>query len=514
MTTSAIAELPFTRHRLPNGLRVVLHPDRSLPLVAVNLWYHVGSKNERPGRTGFAHLFEHMLFQGSEHVPTNGHFRYVQQVGGVANGSTWYDRTNYYETLPAHHLDLALWLESDRMGFLLPAITAENLETQRQVVMNERRQRVENQPYGLAGERHRELLYPGDHPYHWPVIGYMDDIAAATLEEVRAFFRTYYTPNNAVLTLAGDFAPDEALARIEAYFGEIPSGPPLPALPGSVRQPPPLPADRAARRTVLSDDVRLPRVYMGWRTPAFGEPLWYAADLLALILAAGKSSRLYRDLVYERQIAQDVNAYVNPFEAVGDFMVVATVRPGVEPAVVEEALGAHVRRLAAEPPSPAEMAAARSRILTDFWSGLEQLSNRADSFSQYTTYFDDPGRLAGEAERYRSLEAADVQALASRYLGEDLGVVVTVMPKADVAQAAVEAASPTAAAPPSSPAASESPARPEPPAPSAPPSPSEPPAPSGPPPSPESPAPSEPPTPAEAPASSEPPAPPPSTPTA
>src|ERR1700687_650320 len=234
LMTSPITELPFSRHTLANGLRVILHPDRSLPLVAINLWYHVGSKNERPGRTGFAHLFEHMLSQASERVGPNDHFRYVQQVGGVANGSTWYDRTNYYETLPAHQLDLGLWLESDRMGFLLPAITAENLETQRQVVMNERRQRIENQPYGLASERLRELLYPVDHPYHWPVIGYMDDIAAATLDEVRTFFRTYYAPNNAVLTLAGDFEPGAALERVDAWFGEIPAGPPVPPLPPQV----------------------------------------------------------------------------------------------------------------------------------------------------------------------------------------------------------------------------------------------------------------------------------------
>jgi len=226
-------------------------------------------------RHELTHIFQyHMLFQGSAHVGTNDHFRYVQQVGGVANGSTWYDRTNYYETLPAHQLDLGLWLESDRMGFLLPAITAENLETQRQVVMNERRQRIENQPYGLAGERLRELLYPPDHPYHWPVIGYMDDIAAATLDEVRAFFRTYYAPNNAVLTLAGDFDPAAALERIDAWFGDIPAGPPVPALPAMVGDPPPLPASAAQRRAVLEDDVNLARIYLACRAPAFGQRLW------------------------------------------------------------------------------------------------------------------------------------------------------------------------------------------------------------------------------------------------
>src|SRR5918992_2268545 len=270
-------KLQYQTMTLPNGLRVILSEDHSTPIVHVSVWYHVGSKNERRGRTGFAHLFEHMLFQGSEHVPTHDHFRLIQQVGGVANGSTWFDRTNYYVTVPAHQLDLALWLESDRMGFFLPALTQENLDTQRDVVMNERRQRVENQPYGLAGERLHELLYPQGHPYHWPVIGYMEDIAAATLEDVRTFFRTYYTPNNSVLTLVGDFQPEDALERIAAWFGEIPAGPPVPPVAA------PLPPLGGERRLVLPDDVRLPRVYIGFRAPAYGERPWYAADLLAAV---------------------------------------------------------------------------------------------------------------------------------------------------------------------------------------------------------------------------------------
>src|SRR5436305_4759959 len=262
-TAPSTLHLDIERHQLANGLRVVLHRDAALPLVAVNLWYHVGSKNERPGHTGFAHLFEHMLFQGSQHVPTHEHFRLVQQVGGVTNGSTWYDRTNYYETLPANYLDLALWLESDRMGFILPAITQENLDTQRDVVMNERRQRVDNQPYGLAGERIHELLYPPDFPYHWPVIGYMEDIAAATLEDVRSFFTTYYTPSNAVLTIAGDFDSDEAMRKVELYFGDIPAGPPLPPLAAHL---PPLGGEQ---RDVLTGDVHLPRLYIAFRGPAY-----------------------------------------------------------------------------------------------------------------------------------------------------------------------------------------------------------------------------------------------------
>jgi zinc protease len=421
---TATPDLAFERHRLANGLKVILHPDRSLPLVAVNLWYHVGSKNERPGRTGFAHLFEHMLFQGSQHVETNAHFRHLQQVGGVANGSTWYDRTNYYETLPAEHLDLGLWLESDRMGFLLPAITPENLETQRDVVMNERRQRVENQPYGRANERLHELLYPPDHPYHWPVIGYMEDIAAATLEEVRDFFRTYYAPNNAVLTLAGDFDPAEALARVEAWFGEIPSGPEVPPVVA------PLPPLGGERREVMEDDVHLARVYLGFRAPAYGEDLWYAADLLATILSGGKSSLLYRDLVYERQIAQEIGAYVSPSEACATFTIIATARPGVEPATVEAALLEHLERLATELPDERDLERARNKVLTEFYGGLQKLDSRADLFSQFTTYFDDPGGVEGEAERYRQVAAGDIAAYLAAYCGADERVSLTIVPKA------------------------------------------------------------------------------------
>jgi zinc protease len=418
-------DLRFQYHTLANGLRVVLHRNAALPLVAVNLWYHVGSKNERPGRTGFAHLFEHMLFQGSEHVGTHDHFRLLQQVGGVANGSTWYDRTNYYETLPAQHLDLGLWLESDRMGFFLPALTQENLDTQRDVVMNERRQRIENQPYGMAGERLHELLYPSDHPYHWPVIGYMDDIAAATLEEVRDFFRTYYTPSNAVLTLAGDIDPDAALERAEAWFGEIPPGPRVPP----VIVPPTQPGGE--RRDVLPDAVRLPRVYAGFRAPSYGERAWYAADLLSSVLAGGKSSPLYRDLVYDRQIAQDVGASVSPYEKGGTFMLVATARPEVEIETVEEALMDWVAKAAASPPDPVDLERARNRTLTEIYSSLQKLDGIADLFSQFATYFDDPGGVAAEAGRYLEITPGELAEAAAAVL-EAGRAVVTVVPREEV----------------------------------------------------------------------------------
>jgi zinc protease len=414
-------DLAAERHTLANGLRVVLQRDSFLPLVAVNLWVHVGSKDERPGRTGFAHLFEHMLFQGSAHVGTNDHFRHVQRVGGVANGSTWYDRTNYYETLPASALDLGLWLESDRMGFLLEAMTTEKLDTQRQVVMNERRQRVDNQPYGRALERLHELLYPADHPYHWPVIGYLDDIASATLADVEEFFRTHYVPGNTVLTLAGDLDPDDTLRRVERYFGELPGSPPPP------RPSPPQLPEATARREVLPDRVELPRVYMGFRVPAYGQRDWYAASLLATALGSGKSSPLYRELVHGRQIAKDVAVYLFPTELVATFVVIATARPGVASTDLEEALRQHLER-AGEGLPPAEVERARNQVLTSYWEELEALDRRADLLSQHTTLFDRPQHLETELAIYQQLAAPDLAAAAAAHCRPDRAVVITVEP--------------------------------------------------------------------------------------
>ncbi len=409
------------RHRLDNGLDIVLHPDRALPLVAVNLWYHVGSKNERPGRTGFAHLFEHMLFQGSAHVGTNDHFRHLQRIGGVANGSTWYDRTNYYETVPAQELDLALWLESDRMGHLLPGLDQAKLDNQREVVMNERRQRVDNQPYGRPYERLFELLVPAEHPYHWPVIGTMEDIAAATLEDVHAFFRAWYVPNNAVLTLAGDFEVDDALARIERWFGDIPAG------SAARRSAFPLPSlDRRVAETV-TDQVQLPRIYLAFRTEPFGRREWFAASLLSTLLTTGKSSPLYHDLVYDRQLAQDVGAYVYPTEEIGVFLLVATAKPGVEPGRLAAELRGHLDRAAASP-SAADLERARNATLAGIFGQLETLDHRADQLSMYATFFGAPDLAWQEADRYLELAPEEIAAFAGSRLGPDQAVELTVVP--------------------------------------------------------------------------------------
>lgn len=419
---SSALHFDIERHLLPNGLKVILQQDRRAPLVATNLWYHVGSKNEVPGQTGFAHLFEHMLFQGSAHVGTNGHFQLVQEVGGTANGSTWYDRTNYFETLPAHHYERALWLESDRMGFLLPAMTQEKLDNQREVVINERRQRVDNQPYGRAFERVHELLYPAAHPYRWPVIGYVEDLEAATLSMVSDFFTRFYSPSNTVLTLAGDFDKAQALDRVAAYFGEIPAGPAV-ELPR-----PPQPTLAGVERDVLPDSVRLPRIYMAWHIPAFGSEDWYAVDLLSSALAAGKSSPMYEDLIYHRGLAQDVTLYATSTEASALLYLVATVRPGVEPADLEAAALEHLARAAAVPLPEEHFVRSRNRLLATHYAELQTLERRADLISELTTYFDDPWRILSELERYRSLTPEAVRRAAARWLDPGRRVVVTVVP--------------------------------------------------------------------------------------
>jgi zinc protease len=417
------ARFQIEQHTLSNGLRVVLQPDRSLPLVAINLWYHVGSKNEVPGKTGLAHLFEHMLFQGSQHVGKNDHFRLVQQVGGVANGSTWFDRTNYYETLPSHCLSLGLWLESDRMGFFLPALDTEKLENQREVVMNERRQRVENQPYGQAFERLNETLFPDEYPYRWPVIGYMDDIAAANQEDVETFFRTYYAPDNAVLTLAGHFDPDAALELVESYFGSIPRGGDRPNVSAK------LPDESLGQVVTLEDDVQLPRVYTAFRLPPFGTPEWYSADLLSTALTGGKTSPLYRQLVYERQIAQDVSAFVLPTELASSFIVVATCRPDVELPELERVVRSAIESAADGDLGNGDLERARNKLITSYSDQLQALDDRADLLSMFATYFDDPHRITSEIDRYVGQAPEDLARVARDRLTPDKSVTVRVVPR-------------------------------------------------------------------------------------
>jgi predicted Zn-dependent peptidase len=387
----------------------------------------VGSRNERPGRTGFAHLFEHMMFQGSEHVPEMAHFALIEQAGGSLNGSTWLDRTNYFETLPAHYLELGLWLEADRLGWLLPAMTQEKLDNQRDVVKNERRWRVDNQPYGDWDERLQALMYPHDHPYHHSVIGSMEDLDAASLEDVEQFFRTYYTPNNAVLSIVGDFDPDNARALVQKYFGEIPQGAAIPPLPG--RTDIPLHMGVEVRDTVVQD-ISLARVYQAYRTPPYGTDEYYAALVASYILATGKAALLYRTLVRERQLAQDVVAYAFPIVAGASMMVLwATARPGVVVDELETALTEQLEALTHA--HDADVARAVAMIEVRHLTELQTVDERADQLSMYTTIFDDPERINTELERVQAVTTAAVRAFAARYLVRDNRAVLRYVPKGE-----------------------------------------------------------------------------------
>ena len=418
-------EVAWERHSLANGLRVVLSPDPATAVVGVNLWYGVGSRNERPGRTGFAHLFEHMMFQGTAHVPKNRHFELVERAGGSLNATTWFDRTNYFETLPSHQMELALYLESDRMGWMLPALTQETLDNQRDVVKNEKRQRYDNQPYGDWNERLLAMVYPSSHPYHHTVIGSMEDLDAATLEDVAGFFRTYYVPNNAVLSVAGDLAPERTLEAVERWFGAIPMGAPIPPLPGS----PELPSRIGDTvRELVRADVPLPRVIVACRVPAFVDEGFHAVEVAGALLGAGRASRLYRTLVRERQVAKDVMAYVFPLITGASMLLVwATGYPGADPATLEGALIDQLEGLA----TVGEEEVARAVALTDtrFVRTLEAVSERADLLSMFTLFFDDPDRLNQEMDRIRSVTPAEVRAVAERWLGPDNRAVLAYEPR-------------------------------------------------------------------------------------
>ncbi|HEV7588580.1 MAG TPA: pitrilysin family protein [Longimicrobium sp.] len=423
-------QIPIERYELDNGLRVVLSEDHTNPVVAVNLWYNVGSRNELPGRTGLAHLFEHMMFQGSQHVPETGHIAHVERVGGNLNASTWLDRTNFYDTVPSDRLELVLWLESDRLGWYLPALTQEKLDNQRDVVKNERRQRVDNQPYGDWDERLQGMLFPPDHPYHHAVIGSMEDLDAASLDDVADFFRTYYAPNNAVLTLCGDFDPAEARRLIECWFGPIPRGPAIPPLPGRpVLEPFKLGSEV---RHTSRGGVPLPRVFLAWRIPVYGSPDYYAADVASELLASGKSARLYRRLVREQRLARSVAAFLLPVVTGSSaFIVRGNVPAGEDPAVLERALLDEVERLATELPEPAEMERAITGLEARHLFELQKVNERADQISMLTTYFDAPELISTELDRYRAVTAEDVRRVAADFLTADNRVVLTYVPDAD-----------------------------------------------------------------------------------
>ena len=416
-------EIAYTKTTLANGLDVILHEDHTLPIVAVNVWYHVGSKDERPGLTGFAHLFEHLMFEGSAHHD-HGYFPPLQDAGAAVNGSTNADRTNYWEVVPTGALELALFLESDRMGFLLPALTDKKFTTQREVVINERRQNYENRPYGLAGIATTAALYPPDHPYHWPTIGYTPDLRQATLDDVRDFFARHYHPGNASIALAGDIDPAAALALVERYFGDLPAGPPVPrvAVPEGGLS--------GETRIVLEDRVDRPRLYLAWRTPALFEDGDAALDVAADVIASGKTSRLYRTLVHERRLALDVSAGQQSRELEGFFQLAATAAPGrtltdIE-AVIREALG----ELAATGPTAAELERALAQAEANFVYRLQTVggfSGKSDQLNAYNVYRGNPGSFDADLARYTRLTVDDVRD-AGRRLATSPRVALSVVP--------------------------------------------------------------------------------------
>ena len=416
-------DLPFSKRTLPNGLDVIVHEAHRVPIGAVKVWYHVGSKNARPGRTGFAHLFEHLMFEGSEHH-RSGFFPPLQQAGGLLNGSTNTDRTNYWEVVPTSAVDLALWMESDRMGYLLPAVTAERFETQREVVLNERRQNYENRPYGMAMIALSAALFPPDHPYHWMTIGAADDIRAMKLEEVQEFFRTYYHPSNASLVVAGDIETVRAFELAEQYFGDLPPGP----------KPERLHLQAALSREqplLLEDRVELPRVYMAWHSPAMFAENDAEMDLLADLLANGKTSRLYRVLVYERRIAVDVSAFQGSRELGSFFLIAATAAPGQSLTDIAAAIDGELQRVISDGPTDVEMQRASAQVEAHFLYRLQTVGGfggKSDQLNAYNVFCGDPGFFSRDVARYREVTAQAVRAAAARYLRFDARVVLSIVP--------------------------------------------------------------------------------------
>jgi zinc protease len=422
-SAQGIPKIPFEKYSLANGLEVILHQDRSVPLVAVEMFYKVGSGDERVGRTGFAHLFEHVMFMGSENVPVGAFDQWLEAAGGNNNGTTNTDRTTYFEVVPSNALPLALWLEADRMGRLLPTLDQAKLDLQRDVVKNERRERYDNAPYGRANETISAALYPPGHPYSWPTIGSMADLSAASLEDVRTFFRTYYAPNNASLTIAGDFDRDSVRVWVQRYFGWIPRGPEVPprATPARVV----VPRDTAL---VLEDRVQLPRVYYTWPTVRLYHPDDAALDILAHILAGDKTSRLYKRLVYEEQVAQNVSAWQTSPRLDGFFKVDVTPRPGRDPSKVMRMVDEEISRLIRDGVDARELARAQNTFRARFLDDLASVLGKAMQLSSYNYFAGTPDYVQEDAARYDRVTAADVQRVARTYVGAPK-VILTVVPE-------------------------------------------------------------------------------------
>lgn len=415
--------VPYARFVLPNGLNVILHEDNTTPTVSVNLWYNVGSGREKPGRTGFAHLFEHILFEGSENVLEGKFDEWLEAAGGNNNGSTNSDRTNYWEDVPSNALELALFLESDRMGHLLGSMSPETVDGQRNVVKNERRQSYENRPYGLAVETILEMAYPKGHPYRHPTIGFMEDLDAADLEDMKEFFKTFYTPDNAVLALVGAVEADRGFELADRYFGEIPSG------SGAPRVKAPVVAPSQESRREIRDNVRFPRVYMFHHTPALGHPGFEALDVLSYVLAEGKSSRLYQSLVYEKRIAQDVTVQVWPTEDCGLSFMVATARHGVSAAELERTLLETLDEVRAGGLTEREVQGGVNRLLRDLVLRLNGVGKRSEAIATSATFLDRPEYVNEIFDRVGSVTLEEIVELSSRWWVPERRATLFVLPE-------------------------------------------------------------------------------------
>ena len=408
--TNAI-NIPFEHYELPNGLQVILSEDHATPTVAVNVMYHVGSKNEQVGHTGFAHLFEHTMFTGSGHVPYGLIDKLTEGVGGENNASTWNDFTTYFETIPSNYLEDALWFEADRMGWLLDALDSTKYNAQRDIVKNERRQSVDNRPYGRVDEVVAAAIYPAGHPYSWPVIGSMADLTAATLEDVKNFFRLYYAPNNATLSIVGDFDPGQAKAWVAKYFGNVPRG-------NAITRPRAEPVRLAAeKRLTLEDRVQVPRLYITWPTVGERAADQYALDVLSDILAGPRTARLTKALVYDRQSAAAVDASQDSKEGVGEFTISITPRPGHTLGELEQAADSVLDRFRSEGPTAEELQRAKAGLELDFVRGLESNLGKSFRLVRGQTIDGNPGQYAVDYRRYRAVSQADVQRVAQTYLG-------------------------------------------------------------------------------------------------
>ena len=426
MTTSNTKtdfHVEYKKFSLPNGLQVILYPDKSLPTVSVNIWYGVGSANEKNGKTGFAHLFEHMMFQGSQNIPKEGHFRYIQEAGGTLNGSTSIDRTNYFESLPTNSLELALWLESDRMGFLLPALTKEKLDNQKDVVMNERRQRYDNQPYGLAWELLFSNLFTKDHPYSWPTIGWMEDIKKFELDDVRNFFATYYAPNNASLVIGGNFDNDEAVKLVEKYFGEIPGGKNIPDVSAPIQE------LKENLKIIHKDYVQLQRLHLAWHSEKLFEERDAALDVLGDILSGTKNSRLQKTLLFDNQFSQDVSAFQYSAKYSGSFIIVSTAKPGVALEKIKETIFAEIDKLINDGIDEEELLRSKNGIKSGYIYSLQKLDTIVDHMNHYNYYLGEPDSFVFDMQRYDNVTSEQIINAAKKYLTKN-HVELQIIPKA------------------------------------------------------------------------------------